>query len=178
MTSLHPYRRRLAALALCLFATFAASAAHAGDIKPWRGGKLQALALPDLDGHEHTLDEYKGRVVVVNFWATWCDPCRAEMPSMQKMADKYGAGKVVVLGVDYQEGAPRIRRFLEANPAVQFTILMDRDGALTKNWITRVFPTSLIIGPDGRVRHVVVGETDWAAPAMDALIAKLLPAQK
>lgn len=157
------------ALAAC-FALFA----HAGEIKPWKGGKTPALALPDLEGHEHTLAEFKGKVVVVNFWATWCDPCRAEMPSMQKMADKFGADKLVVLGVNYQEGAPRIQRFLAQNP-VQFTILMDRDGTVTKKWITRVFPTSMIIGPDGRVRHVVVGEYEWDGPAMDALITRLLP---
>ncbi|HEY4373772.1 MAG TPA: TlpA disulfide reductase family protein [Burkholderiales bacterium] len=164
-------RALLACAALCLACT-----AGAGEIKPWKGA-APTLELPDLDGHAHALAEYKGRVVVVNFWATWCEPCRAEMPSMQKMADKYGADKLVVLGVNYQEGAPRIRRFLEANP-VHFTVLMDRDGAVTKKWTSRIFPTSVILGPDGRARQIVTGETDWNAPAMDALIAKLLPKQK
>lgn len=161
-----------ACILLCL-----ACAAQAGEIKPWKGGPTPALALPDLDGRPRTLADYKGRVVVVNFWATWCEPCRAEMPSMQKMADKFGADKLVILGVNYQEGEPRIRKFLDLSPA-RFTILLDRDGAVTKKWTTRVFPTSMIIGPDGRIRHTVVGEIDWTAPATDALIAKLLPAQK
>ena len=161
-------------LATVLLAT---GAAQAGEIKPWRGGKTPALKLPDLDGREHTLAEFKGKVVVVNFWATWCEPCRAEMPSMQKLADKFGPDKLVVLGINYQEGEPRIRRFLVQNP-VQFTILMDREGTTTKNWITRVFPTSLIVGPDGRVRHMVVGEFDWESPAMEAAISKLLPPVK
>ncbi|HEX4329308.1 MAG TPA: TlpA disulfide reductase family protein [Burkholderiales bacterium] len=169
---------RLPACAARAFVVLAAACftlcAQAGEIKPWKGGATPALALPDLDGREHTLAEFKGRVVVVNFWATWCDPCRAEMPSMQKMADKFGADKLVVLGINYQEGAPRIRRFLEQNP-VRFTILMDRDGTATKKWITRIFPTSMIIGPDGRVRHVVVGDYEWDGPAMDALITRLLP---
>lgn len=155
----------------------AALAAQAGEIKPWRGGKTPALALPDLEGKPHTLAEFKGKVVVVNFWATWCEPCKAEMPSMQKMAEKYGPDKLVVIGVNYQEGAPRIQRFLEATP-IRFTVLMDRDGTVTKNWITRIFPTSLIIGPDGRVRHTVVGEYDWDSAPMDAVIGKLLPAKK
>jgi thiol-disulfide isomerase/thioredoxin len=172
-------RRLLCALprALLLACALAATGAGAGEIKPWRGGKAPALKLPDLDGREHTLAEFKGKVVVVNFWATWCEPCRAEMPSMQKLADKFGPDKLVVLGINYQEGEPRIRRFLAQNP-VQFTILMDREGTTTKSWITRVFPTSLIVGPDGRVRHMVVGEFDWESPAMEATIAGLLPAAK
>jgi thiol-disulfide isomerase/thioredoxin len=156
----------LACLAVC---------ARAGEIKPWKG-KTPALALPDLEGRETTLAQFKGKVVVLNFWATWCEPCRAEMPSMQKLADKFGPDKLVVLGVNYQEGEPRIRRFLTQNP-VQFTILMDREGSATKAWITRVFPTSIIIGPDGRPRHLVVGEYDWASPAIDQLVTKLLPTQ-
>ena len=162
--------RLLAALLLACVAL----AAHAGEIKPWKGGKTPALSLPDLEGHVHTLAEFKGKVVVVNFWATWCEPCRAEMPSMQKLADKFGADKLVVLAVNYQEGEPRIQRFL-TQYQVKLPVLMDRDGSTTKNWITRIFPTSLIIGPDGRVRHVVVGEFDWEAPAMEQTITKLLP---
>ena len=164
----------------CLFLVCAlllgslASTAHAGEIKPWKGGKTPAFKLPDLDGTERTLAEFKGKVVVVNFWATWCEPCRAEMPSMQKLADQFGPDKLVVLGVNYQEGEPRIRRFLQQNP-VRFTVLMDRDGATTKAWITRIFPTSLIIAPDGRVRHLVVGEYDWESKAMADTITKLLP---
>lgn len=160
-------------LGCALLLACVAFAVQAGEIKPWRG-KVPALVLPDLDGRERTLAEFKGKVVVLNFWATWCEPCRAEMPSMQKLADKFGADKLVVLGVNYQEGEPRIRRFLTQNP-VQFTILMDREGVATKNWITRVFPTTVIIGPDGTPRHLVVGEYDWASPAIEQMVIRLLP---
>ena len=162
---------RTALLAACTL--LLACAAQAGEIRPWQG-KVPALALPDLEGREHTLAQYKGKVVVLNFWATWCEPCRAEMPSMQKLAEKFGTDKLVVLGVNYQEGEPRIRRFLTQNP-VGFTILMDREGVATKSWITRVFPTTVIIGPDGRPRHLVVGEYDWGSPAIEQTIARLLP---
>jgi thiol-disulfide isomerase/thioredoxin len=171
-----PLARALAArLSGALLLACFALGAQAGEIKPWKG-KTPALALPDLEGRETTLAQFKGKVVVLNFWATWCEPCRAEMPSMQQLADRFGPDKLVVLGVNYQEGEPRIRRFLAQNP-VQFTILMDREGTATKAWITRVFPTSIIIGPDGRPRHLVVGEYDWASPAIDQLVTKLLPAQ-
>jgi thiol-disulfide isomerase/thioredoxin len=165
-----PVILRRAALLLTLFAL----CAHGGEIKPWHGGKTPVLKLKDLDGNERTLAEFKGKVVVLNFWATWCDPCKAEMPSMQALADKLGAGKVAVIGVNYQEGEPRIRRFLQTTP-VGFTILMDRDGSATKAWITRVFPTSLIIGPDGRIRDLIVGEYDWNSPEIEQAITRLLP---
>ena len=169
-----PFLRRCRfMLAFALLLGCVALTAHAGEIKPWKGGKAPALKLPDLDGAAHTLDQFKGKVVVVNFWATWCEPCRAEMPSMQKLADRFGADKLVILGVNYQEGEPRIRRFLQQNP-VRFTVLMDRDGEVTKKWITRIFPTSLIVAPDGRIRHIVQGEYDWESQAMQDTIAKLL----
>jgi thiol-disulfide isomerase/thioredoxin len=170
---MRPARPRHFLLAFALLLACLGSLAQAGEIKPWKGGKTPAFKLPDLDGAEHTLAEFKGKVVVVNFWATWCEPCRAEMPSMQKLADQFGPDKLVILGVNYQEGEPRIRRFLQQNP-IKFTVLMDRDGATTKAWITRIFPTSLIIAPDGRIRHLVVGEYDWESRAMADTITKLL----
>ena len=163
-------------LALVLLLAILAPGAFGGELKPWKGGKTPALKLKDLDGRERSLAEFKGKVVVLNFWATWCDPCKAEMPSMQALADKFGTGKVAVVGVNYQEGEPRIRRFLQTTP-VRFDILLDRDGTVTKAWITRVFPTSLIIGPDGRVRNLVVGEYDWNSPEIEQAIARLLPAE-
>src|SRR5882672_2741448 len=99
---------------LC-FALALASAGTAwaagGTMKPWTGGATPPLALRDLQGKEHTLADYKGKIVVLNFWATWCDPCREEMPAMQRLQDKL-AGKLVVLAVDYGEGLPRIKDFL------------------------------------------------------------------
>jgi hypothetical protein len=93
---------------------------------------------------------------------------------MQVLADRLGPDKLVVVGVNYQENEMRIQRFLAATP-LRFTILLDRDGAAAKAWTRRIFPTSILVGPDGRAHTVVVGEFDWAGDAAEKMVRDLLP---
>jgi len=160
---------------LCFALALAAGAAWAasGTMKPWTAGPTPPLALRDLQGKEHTLADYKGKVVVLNFWATWCDPCREEMPAMQRLQDKL-SGKLVILAVDYGEGPPRIKDFLSKVP-VRFTVLLDRDTAAASAWKVKVLPTTLVIDPDQKVRFVAVGDVGWDTPPIEAEIVKLLP---
>jgi thiol-disulfide isomerase/thioredoxin len=152
-----------------------ASAANTGsEIIHWKADKTPPLALAELGGAQWSLAQHKGKVVLVNFWATWCEPCRAEMPSLQALADRLGPDKLVVVGVNYQENEMRIQRFLAATP-LRFTILLDRDGAAAKAWTRRIFPTSVLVGPDGRAHTVVVGEFDWAGDAAEKMVRDLLP---
>ena len=92
---------------------------------------------------------------------------------MQALADKFGAEKLVVVGVNYQENEMRIQRFL-ANMPVKFTILLDRDGEAARAWTRRIFPTSVLVGPDGRARSVIVGEFDWAGADAEKMVRDLL----
>jgi thiol-disulfide isomerase/thioredoxin len=147
--------------------------AAGGTIKPWTSGATPPLALRDLDGKEHKLADYKGKVVVLNFWATWCDPCREEMPAMQRLQDRL-AGKLVILAVDYGEGPPRISEFLKKVP-VKFTVLLDRDMSAATAWKVKVLPTTLVIDPEQKVRFVAVGDVGWDTPAVESEIIKLLP---
>jgi thiol-disulfide isomerase/thioredoxin len=147
--------------------------AAGGTIKPWSGGATPPLALRDLEGKEHKLADYKGKVVVLNFWATWCDPCREEMPAMQRLQDKH-AGKLVILAVDYGEGPPRITDFLKKVP-VKFTVLLDRDTSAATAWKVKVLPTTLVIDPEQKVRFVVVGDVGWDTPPVESEIINLLP---
>lgn len=132
------------------------------------------FTLPGLDGKAVKLSAYKGKVVLLNFWATWCEPCRAEMPALQALAERLGPSRLAVVGVNYQESAARIERFVEA-AALTFPVLLDRDGAVTRAWTRRIFPTSVLVGPDGRARQVIVGEFDWNGPQAGGLLAALLP---
>jgi len=84
------------------------SARAGSDLVPWTGGPTPQLALKDLAGHPLNLADLKGKVVLVNFWATWCAPCIEEMPSMQKLREKIGLAGFEVLAVNYQEGQARI----------------------------------------------------------------------
>ena len=163
-------RHRLFVLAILLCAVPAVHATF--EIAPWKAARTPPLRLSDLDGNMRALTEYKGRIVIVNFWATWCEPCRAEMPSMQKLATRFGTDKLVILAVNYQEHPDKIGRFLERTP-VSFPILLDRDGAATKAWTRRIFPTSVVIGTDGRARHVITGEYDWDGPDASRLLEAL-----
>jgi thiol-disulfide isomerase/thioredoxin len=160
-------------LGTVLFAAFVTSAG-AGELKAWSGGATPPLALRDPQGKEHKLADYRGRVVVINFWATWCDPCREEMPSMQRLQDKLAGKPFSILAVDFGEAAPRINDFLKKVP-VRFTVLMDRDTAAATAWKVKVLPTTLVLDPEQRIRYSVIGDLEWDSPAVEGAIRKLLP---
>jgi peroxiredoxin len=168
--------RYLAALAFALALT-----ANAAELKPWAGGPAPALELEDLAGQTHRLADYKGKVVLVNFWATWCEPCRAEMPSMDGLRSAMEGRPFQVLAVNLAEPLSRIERFLGTLP-LGFPLLRDRDGAVAKAWRARVLPASFLIGRDGRIRYVAYGELDWTSAPVRARVEELLkegaPAQR
>jgi thiol-disulfide isomerase/thioredoxin len=118
------------------------------------------LALKDLDGKTWELTALQGRAVLLNFWATWCDPCREEMPSLQALAQRHEGEGLLVLMVNYRESAGSIKRFLERVP-LSMPVLLDSDGAAARAWTSRVFPTTVMIDRSGRPRHQVVGAVDW-----------------
>ena len=152
-------------------------AAVAADLKLWTGGPPPALALKDLDGRQHRLADYRGKVVLINFWATWCGPCREEMPSIQELKNKLAGRPFVVLAVNLDEPESRIRKFL-TQMKLDFPILLDPGRNVAKGWNARILPATFIVGPDGRVRYSLVGEMDWANEHIVARISELLPAGK
>ena len=154
-------------------AGLATAAGAAGEIQAWKGGPTPALELQDLQGRAHRLADYRGKVVLVNFWATWCEPCRAEMPSMEQLRKSLAGKPFEVLAVNLGEPPSRIERFLEKLP-VSFPLLLDRDTATAKAWKARILPASFLLGRDGRIRYVHYGEIDWSGPAARAKIAELL----
>lgn len=152
-------------------------AAGAADLKLWTGGPPPALVLRDLDGRQHRLADYRGKVVLVNFWATWCAPCRDEMPSIQGLKGKMAGKPFAVLAVNLDEPESRIRTFL-SRMKVDFTILLDVERRVAKAWNARILPASFVIGPDGRIRYTLVGEINWDNEHVVARISELLPANR
>jgi thiol-disulfide isomerase/thioredoxin len=132
------------------------------------------LALRDLAGVPVSLAEYRGQVVLVNFWATWCEPCQDEMPSFRALRERLGGRPVAVLAVNYGESAARVRAFLERVP-VAARVLLDPDQDAARAWRVRILPASFLVGPDGRARYAVPGELDWAAPGPLHAVRSLLP---
>jgi peroxiredoxin len=159
----------LTAILLCC-----ASVAAGQQLKPWRGGAAPALALRDPDGRLHRLEDYRGKVVLINFWATWCEPCREEMPSMNRLRASLAGRPFEVLAVNLAESEQRIRRFLEQLP-LGFPVLMDRDSAAAKAWQARLLPASFLLDPEGRVRYFALGEIDWTQDAVRKAILDLMP---
>ena len=155
-------------LAVALLAVLPAAA----QLKP-SSTPAPALELSDLDGKLHRLADYRGQAVLVNFWATWCVPCREEMPSIGRLRSSLEGRRFVVLAVNLAEPEARIRRFLEAVP-VGFPILLDREARAAKAWQAKLLPATYIVGPDGAIRYRHLGELDWSKPEVrDAILALL-----
>ena len=161
-------------LLLTLILSVCATLSAAQQLRAWPGGATPPLALQDLDGRAHALEDYRGKVVLINFWATWCEPCRAEMPSINKLRASLAGQPFAVLAVNLGENEQRIRRFMAQVP-LDFTVLLDRDSAAAKAWRARVLPASFLVGPDGRVRYAVIGEYDWEQDAARKAVLALLP---
>jgi thiol-disulfide isomerase/thioredoxin len=161
-----------------------------GTLAPWRPARAAhmvrawpadrpapPLDLVDLDGKRWRLEALAGQVVVLNFWATWCEPCRIEMPSLAAMAARRGGEGVVIAAVNYLEAAEKIRRYLEQAP-FKPPILLDSDGDATVAWTPRVFPSTVLIGRNGRPSQTIVGELDWEGAEAQALLDALVAAPR
>jgi peroxiredoxin len=149
-------------------------AAANAQLPSWSGGPTPALRLPDLDGKEHRLEAYRGKVVLINFWATWCEPCKDEMPSIERLRVSLQGRPFAVLAVNLAEPDSRVQRFVQ-EARLGFPVLMDRDTATAKAWKARLLPATYIVGPDGRIRYSYLGELDWSREPVRKQIAELLP---
>lgn len=143
-------------------------------VSNWQGPTPSFQAL-DTQGKTWRLDELKGRAVLINFWASWCEPCRAEMPTLQQIADLYGPDKLLVLALNFKEHPTRAIRFAEMT-GLSLPVLLDPRGDNARAWGVKVFPTTLLIDRRGRPRQRVQGEMDWTGPQAAQLVDTLLKA--
>lgn len=149
-------------------------AAHV--VRPWPGARpTPPLDLAGLDGRRWRLEPSASRVVVLNFWATWCEPCRTEMPSLQAMATRRRRDGVTVIAVNYKEPAEVVQQFFARVP-FKVPVLLDADGEATAAWTPRVFPSTVLVGRDGQPALTVLGDLDWdgeeARQLLDPLVAQ------
>lgn len=134
-----------------------------------------ALMLKDIEGQIHELSTLKGKVVLVNFWATWCPPCRREMPSMDRLARKLADKNFIVLAVDIGEDADTVQSFisqLELYPS--FPILLDTHGRTMQTWKIAGLPMTYLIDRKGRIAYSAAGGREFDHPEIEQIVRTLL----
>jgi thiol-disulfide isomerase/thioredoxin len=124
------------------------------------GKPAMDLRLTDADGKRTDLKELGGHWVMVHFWASWCGPCRAEMPSLQRLVESGKAPALKLVLVNTAEGDDEVAAFLSLH-APDLVTLMDRDGQVTERWQPRGLPSSFFVDPEGRLRYLALGGRPW-----------------
>lgn len=168
-------RRVLAALAATSLGALAAGCGReAASDRPWTGARFPEFALPDLDGHPHASGDYAGQPLLINFWATWCPPCRAEMADLEALRRRLAPRGLRVLAISVDDDANLVREYVRREN-LSFTILLDPG----QHWSAGVlgvpgFPTTYLVGRDGVIREALVAPRAWAEEAMLARVAAAL----
>jgi thiol-disulfide isomerase/thioredoxin len=122
--------------------------------------KAPAFVLLDVNSNEHRLSDYAGKVLVVNFWASWCVPCREELPSMNRAAKKLAELPVAWIAVNVGEDREAVAAF-RADYPIDFSVLLDATGEVSRSWRVTGMPTTYIIDPRGYLVHRIVGKREW-----------------
>ncbi len=141
---------------------------EAGDVAP-------DFQLEDVDGNSYKLEEFRGRPVILNFWATWCAPCRVEMPALQAAYNRHQEQGLVLLALDFDESPAAVRDFFYEELGLTFTPLLDESGLVAEQYGVFNFPTSFFISPDGVVENVHRGP--MTETLIEEQLARIIPAQ-
>lgn len=131
------------------------------------------LRLADLAGTLHDLKDYRGKVVLLNFWATWCPPCIKEIPSLNRLQEKFSPDDFIVLSVDIGEPPNDIKTFLKHVPA-EYPVLVDSESSLTEPWQLKAFPSTYIIDRKGQLSYMYFGGLEWDEPEIIKFLEKNL----
>ncbi len=133
------------------------------------------FALEDMDGERHSLKDYRGKVILLNFWATWCPPCRREMPSMENLYQKLSNEPFVILAINQWEDSDHVFAFMgQLNTFPSFPILFDPKSEVAAAFKVKGLPTSFIIDKQGRIVYRAVGGREFDHPEIEQAIRDLL----
>ncbi|NDP47644.1 MAG: TlpA family protein disulfide reductase [Sulfuriferula multivorans] len=141
-------------------ALFLMPGAYAAGFEAREPALAPILNARDLSGTSRSLADYRGKVVLLNFWASWCPPCLREMPSMERLRVKMAGRPLEIVALASAEGPNDVKAFL-SKMKLGFPILLDTDGSNTKRWKVFALPTSFLLDVKGRVRYVLTGPTEW-----------------
>jgi peroxiredoxin len=140
--------------------------------------KVPPKAAPDftllnIDGQQVSLQQYRGKVVFLNFWATWCIPCREEMAALERLHQTYQAQDLTIISIDLKEGADQVKAFFQKH-SLSFPSLLDPDGVVFRDYLVAGMPTTYLIDRDGTLLARGVGGRDWTRAEALQLIQELL----
>jgi len=136
------------------------------------------FSLPDMDGEQHALQDYRGKVVLINFWATWCPPCRREMPALEQLYRKLADQPFAVLAVNQWEDADLVFAYMgDLNVFPSFPILFDPESRVSAEFGVKGLPTSFLLDRQGRVVFRAVGGRAFDHPEVEQTIRSLLAAE-
>jgi DsbE subfamily thiol:disulfide oxidoreductase len=185
VSSVVKFLMRILPVAVCLFSACTAraqNAAPSGTAKAFDDAGLRLLkervpprdfSLSLLEGETKSLSSYKGKVVFLNFWATWCGPCRIEMPSLEALYNKFSDKGLEILAVNCREDQATVSSFLK-NEGFTFPVLLDLNGRVSLNYGIQAIPTTFLIDRDGMIILRLVGSTDWDTSKINAALESLL----
>jgi len=141
-----------------------------GDLKVYQGDLVSPrIELADMQGRRHSLEDYRGQIVLVQFWATYCAPCRKEMPTMNRLIKKMQGKPFRILTVNMAESRQQVTQFLEEVP-VDFPVLLDSDGSTLARWKVFAAPANFVLDKNGEIIFTLYGAIDWDA---DEMVQKL-----
>ncbi len=150
---------------------------RAGVVEFKEGQRGPAFRLARWEGGDASLDTWGDRLVVLNFWATWCTPCAVEMPTLERLWRQYGPRGLVVVGISVDRGAPRalLEPYIR-HLGLTFPILLDPDWEVAQAWRVTGLPATFLVKPGGEVAGMALGAREWDSAEMKALLDTLLPA--
>ena len=131
------------------------------------------LVLDDLDGERWDISQSRGHWVFVHFWASWCGPCRREMPTIQAIFPKSDASQLEIVLINTAESEDTVFAFL-ADVAPDITPLMDTDGLVTEQWQPRGLPATFFVNPEGRLQYLALGGRPWDTPEYFEFVQRLV----
>jgi thiol-disulfide isomerase/thioredoxin len=165
----------------CLASLFLVAGVHGAGFEARPGTPAPVLKAHDLAGAPKTLADYRGKVVLLNFWASWCPPCLREIPSMERLRIKMAGRPLAIVALDSAEAHEDVTAFL-STMKLGFPVLLDPDGSNTRRWKVFALPTTFLLDAEGRVRYVLTGPTEWdegeALAVIEALLAEQAPQLK
>lgn len=163
-------------LRACVAGLLLAGGAHAAGFEARPAAPTPELKAQDMAGATRTLADYRGKVVLLNFWASWCPPCLREMPSMERLREKMAGRPLAIVALDSAETREEVSAYL-SRMKLGFPVLLDPDSSNTRRWKVFALPTSFLLDAEGRVRYVLTGPTEWdegeALELIESLLAEL-----